>query len=378
MTVCRRCILDTKILPELKLDDGGTCTFCRIHDDLEQKNPVDPNRLNDVVKRMKRDGVGKGKRYDCIVGISGGCDSSYLLDLCVSKGLRVLAVHWDNDWNTKIAQNNIKKITEQLSVDVKRVDANREEYDDICRSFLLASVPDADIPNDIAITTVLLREAKANDCHYVLDAHNFRTEGTCPLSWSYMDGKYIESVHKAFGTVPMKTFPNLWLNEWLEYLLYFPVARPRLLYHVEYDKQKVMRYLDQKFGWKWYGGHHMENKYTIFVGNYVQPNKFGIDLRYIEFSALVRNKQMRRDEAVRRIREQPFVDPEIMEEVKQRLNIDIDMVMRLPKKIHNDYETYQQTFHNLEPVFSSLLQKGRIPETFYIKYVKGIERREGK
>ena len=135
---------------------------------------------------------------------------------------------------------------------------------------------------------------------------------------------------------------------------------------------EAKRFLTEKFGWQWYGGHHMENKYTIFVGNYLHPRKFGIDLRLIEFSALIRSGQLWREGAFRGLEKPPYMDTSILREVEMRLNIDIDEIMALPKKTHNDYETYQQTFRNLEPVFSILHRMGRIPSTFYLKYVKGV------
>ena len=370
MVKCVRCILDSDQNPELTFGEKGECSFCKIHDKLESDNPISPSKLIETINRIKSEG--KGRKYDCIVGVSGGCDSSYLLNLCVENGLRPLAVHWDNNWNTEIAKENIGKITNKLFIDLVKVGVNRREYDDICRSFLLASTCDADIANDIALTTTLLKVAKDNECHFVLDAHNFRTEGTAPISWSYMDGKYIESVHKQFGKVQMKTYPNLWLENWLEYLINFPIERPRLLYHVDYDKEEAKRFLTERFGWQWYGGHHMENKYTIFIGNYLHPRKFGIDLRWIEFSALIRSGQMGREEAFRGLEKPPYTDTSILREVERRLNIDIDEIMALPKKTHNDYETYQQTFRNLEPVFSILHRMGRIPSTFYLKYVEGV------
>lgn len=375
MTACKKCILDSRI-PDLTVDSEGVCNLCHLHDNFEKLYPFDKKggtQLSKLVKLMKR--TGRSKRYDCVVGVSGGCDSSFLLAKTVEWGLRPLAVHWNNGWNTETAHTNIRRMVKGLGVDYYEYGVAKQEYDDICRSFLLASVPDADIPNDIALTSVLYYTCDKFKVPFMLNGHNFRTEGICPLSWSYMDGKYVASVQAKHGTVPLKTYPNLWLKQWLKWMTEDKIRRLRPLYYLDYRKEGAKRFLHDRFGWRWYGGHHCENKYTIFVGNYLQPRKFGIDLRLVEFAALVRSGHISRKKALKEINKPPSIDKSIIEEVKERLqlsNEDFEKIMGAPKKTHNDYETYQTQFRQKKALFTRLFNNGMIPATFYNKYILQI------
>jgi hypothetical protein len=345
-----------------------------LHDQFEGQYPTGSEGqilLSKLTENIRKDG--EGKKYDCVVGVSGGCDSSFLLAKTVELGLRPLAVHWNNGWNTDKATRNIQRMVDGLNVDFYEYRMDRQEYDDLCHSFLLASVPDADIPNDIGLTTVLYYACERFGVKHILNGHSFRTEGMAPLSWSYMDGKYIESVHKQFGHIPLKTFPNLTLDKWLCWLNDCQIERHRPLYYMDYNKAKAMEYLRQTFGWQWYGGHHCENKYTIFVGNYVHPFKFDIDLRLIEFSAMIRSGFMTKEQAREELEKPSPTDPAIIEEVKERLQLsdkELERIMKLPKKTHNDYETYRNEFHKRKAMFTELFKKGRIPATFYTKYIE--------
>jgi len=375
LKTCKRCILNDEI-PTVTLDRNGVCNYCKLHHEWETTYVADglsrykTDGLTRLIKQIQRERK-KNSRYDCIVGISGGCDSSYLLMLVKDHGLNPLAVHWNNGWNTEIAENNVIKVVKRLGVDLCIVGMNQIEYDDICHSFLLASVPDADIPNDIALTTVLYMAAEAFNVTNILDGHSYRTEGTCPIGWSYMDARYIQSVQEKYGSIPLETFPNLWLPKWVRWLN-MGIKRPRLLWYLNYDKKEAQRVLRQRFKWQWYGGHHCENKYSMFVGNYLQPQKFGIDLRYIEYSALIRSGQMSQRTALDIITDPPEIDEWVIEEVKERLRLgigDLETIMAMPIKTHLDYDTYRAEFKRLEPLFSKLVRDKAIPNTFYQKYV---------
>ena len=289
-------------------------------------------------------------------------------------GVRLLAVHWDNNWNTDIADNNIQKLVGELGVDNIHFKVNQIEYDDLCRSFLLASTPDADIPNDIALTTVLYQAADSFNIPFIINGHSFRTEGFAPLGWTYMDGGYIEDVHKRYGRVPLKTFPNLTLEKWLPWIQK-KIKRVRPLYNMNYQKDTVVNQVLPRLGWEWYNGHHMENKYTIFVGNYLWPKKFNIDFRIIEYSALIRSKQMNRDEALELLSKTPMCPDHIVYEVMKRLRLSrkqLDDILTMPIKTYRDYNTYQKYFKKNKDLFTDYYEQGLIPKTFYEKYVVGI------
>jgi tRNA(Ile)-lysidine synthase TilS/MesJ len=373
MKQCLRCILHTEI-PSVKIDENGICNYCKLHDHWTFKYTVGgEKKLHRILNQIKEEGL--GKNYDCIIGISGGCDSSYVLDYLVERGVRPLAVHWDNGWNTQTANENIRKITQGLGVDSYRVGVKQDEYNDILRSFLLASTPDADIPNDIALTTVLYRACDLFDSKYIINAHSFRTEGTTPLGWSYMDGGYILDVHGKFGLKPIPSYPNL--NYVLfKYYIEKRFKRIRPLWYLNYDKQKAIKHLKNKFDWEWYGYHHFENEYTIFVGAYLWRKKFNMDLRYIEFSALIRSGFMTRENALKEIENEPKYKRILPYKVRRKLGLTLEQwnkILSAPPKTYRDYGSYRRQFKQDKAFFENALKKGLIPETFFKKYVEGVQ-----
>ena len=330
MQQCVRCIMDDKI-PNISFDSNGLCSYCSLHDKMVLEYPTGQKGeeiVKSIVAQIKEDG--KGKKYDCVVGISGGCDSSFLLWKCKEYGLRPLAMTFDNTWSTPISTENVSNICEKLDVDLYTYVVDSDEFNDICRSFLHASVPDADVPNDIAISAMYYRACNKYDINYFICGHSFRTEGTVPLGWTYMDGKYIESVHKQFGKIPMKTFPNLDMDFWLSNI---HRKRIRLLYYFEYNKEEVKQMLAEKFEWQWYGGHHRENEYTKFVKSFLLPKKFGIDKRFVEFSALIRSGNMTKEEAVEIMKEPEKVESGFMEYVLKRLDLTKEQFEQIKKDI---------------------------------------------
>jgi hypothetical protein len=189
-----------------------------------------------------------------------------------------------------------------------------------------------------------------------------------------MDAKYIESIYKLYGSGSrLKTFPNLWLSRWLKWIIVNRIKKIRPLYYIDYHKNEVKEFMTEKYGWKWYGGHHMENRTAYFTNNYYLPKKFGIDLRYCEFSALIRSGQMTRENALKQILEKKIFDNGILEEVKKRLELsdrDFESIMALPKKTYRDYKTYKETFETLKPFFWGLYKLNLVPQSFYLKYTK--------
>lgn len=376
MKTCSRCIFNTEI-PSVKIGASGVCNYCEIHDSLDDRYPLDGStsgEINSIIKEIKNSE--KDSEYDCIVGLSGGCDSSYMLYLLKEKyKLNPLAITFDNTWGSTIAIENILNMTESLGVDLHTHVVNSEEFNDICRSFLYASTPDADTPTDLAIAKLFYTTMSQFNIKYSFCGHSFRSEGTVPLGWTYMDSKYIRSVHDAFGTIPIKTMPMLDIDYWVEQLKK-PDQRDRirLLYYEKYDKESVKTMLSNKFGWQWYGGHHHENEWTKFVKSYLLPRKFGIDKRYVEFSALIRSGQMSREDALSKIGELPEVGEDLIRHTKSRLNLsdeEFSKIMKLEIKSYKDYDNSREFFRENKEFFKDLLEKGLVSKTFYEKYVKG-------
>ena len=370
-TICSRCIYDDSV-PQITFDEEGVCSYCKIHDSMEAEYPTGVEgleKLKELAEDIKRSG--KRKKYDCIVGVSGGCDSSYLLYLAKNKlGLRPLAVHFDNTWNSKIAVENIHKVLKKLDVDLYTYVMDNEEFSDLAQAMLHASIPEIDALTDIALTTVLYMAAEKHGVKYILNGHSFRTEGIAPLGICYCDGKYIQSIHKEFGKQKMKRFPNLWLHKWLIWICK-GIKRVRPLYYIQYNKEETKKFLSEEFGWEWYGGHHMENRYTSFANKYYIPTKFKIDYRNVEFSALVRSKQLKRDVAIKLMESPPECPEDIIEEVKNRLCIsdeEFKAILSAQTKSAKEYKTYHPTFRRLRPLFWVFLKADLIPKSFYIKY----------
>lgn len=374
---CARCIYDETI-PYIYFDSEGVCNYCRQHELLEQEYPTgkEGEKLIALAEQIKI--AGKNKKYDVIVGISGGCDSSYLLYKTKELGLRPLAVHFDNTWNSKIAVENIHNILKKLDVDLYTHVVDAQEFNDILKSFIKASVPEIDTPSDIGLATTHYLAAEKYGIKYIFEGHSFRTEGIAPQGWSYMDGKYIQTVHDKYGTgIKIETFPNLWLAKWLKWLIINQIKKIRPLYYIDYKKDETKEFLSKELGWQWYGGHHMENRIAYFLNNYWYPKKFGIDLRYSEFSALVRTGQMKREEALDKIKTSNIFDESILEEIKKRLSItdeEFEMMMKAPNKSYRDYKTYKQTFEKMRGFFWLLYKADLVPKSFYMKYTRKYEK----
>lgn len=371
LTRCTRCVYDLTV-PGIEFDAEGVCNYCHIHDRLELEYPTGDagaRHLQRLADQLRREG--RGKRYDVVVGVSGGCDSSYLVAKAVELGLRPLAVHFDNTWNSPIATQNIYNVLDRLGVELSTLVVNSREYDDLYRAFMLAGVKDVEAPTDIGLAATMYRAAEEHGIRAIFEGHSFRTEGIAPLGWIYMDGRYIESVHRQFGTVPLKTFPNLSLGSFLRWSAVRGIRRYRPLYHLDYKKDEAKAFLAAELGWQWYGGHHLENRFTAFWHTYFLPVRYGIDARLLGHAALVRSGQLDREAALADLAAPHTPDPEVLGLVKKRLRFTDDelaAVMATPHRHYTDYPTYKRTFERLRPLFWLLYRFDRVPKSFYMKF----------
>ncbi len=375
MIICTRCIYDEKV-PNILFNNLGVCNYCIQHDELEKEYPIDERgdeKLNILVNQIKK--AGSNKKYDCIIGVSGGCDSSYLLYRLVDYGLRPLAVHFDNTWNSAISTMNIYKITNKLGVDLYTHVVNNKEYDEIYRAFLRSGVPDIEAPTDIGIATTQYLAAAKYNIKYIIEGHSFRTEGISPLGWLYMDGKYIDSIVKEYGNMEIDTFPNLTLKKQLKWMVVNRFKRVRPLYYMNYNKKNAMDLLKTKFNWEWYGGHHLENQFTAFYHRYFMPKRFGIDQRLLGYAALTRSGQLSREKALSNMGQSIENNElnEILYLVKKRLGYgdnEFQSIMNIPKKNYKEFKTYKKTFERLKPFFFLMYRLDLVPKSFYMKYTK--------
>ena len=241
---CKKCLYDSNI-PYITFDTNGICNYCNQFEKLEKEYPTGKNGmeyLKKLAQKINKESV--GKKYNVVVGVSGGCDSTYLLYLTKKLGLRPLAAHFDNTWNSKIAVENINNALKKLDIDLFTYVVNNKEYNDIFKSFLKASVPDIDSPSDIGLATTHYLAANKYGIKYIFEGHSFRTEGISPHGWFYMDGRYIKSIHKLFGTQKMKTFPNLTLFRFLKWTLFDGIKKIRPLYYIDYNKDEIKKFLE--------------------------------------------------------------------------------------------------------------------------------------
>ncbi len=372
--ICTRCIMDDTV-QGITFDENGECTFCKIHDELEVKFPLNEHttkELEHLITKIKKDG--KGKRYDCVLGVSGGRDSTYTLYTAVKMGLRPLAVHFDNGWNSDLAVQNIKNVCKKLNVELYTHVADWEEFKDMQRAFLKASVPDAEVPTDWVIFSVLFKAANDEGVKYIIHGHSFRTEGTTPLTWTYMDGKYVNYIQKHFGTRKIKSFPVMNMFNYLYYTFIKKIVQVRLLYYIPYDENVILEMLTNEVGWQSYGGKHHESKYTGFFQSFILPRKFNIDKRKLHYSSLIRSGQLSRDTALEKVHIDPYIGGnETLEYCLKKLDFthqEFEAIMNGKPKLFLDYKSYYSLVRSIEKPIKWGTKIGVIPDTVYRKFFK--------
>jgi len=334
--------------PDIAFDEVGLCNHCREYETTMQTQtpPMEQRReaLDQIVSEIKV--AGQGQEYDCIIGVSGGVDSTYVAYLVKQLGLRPLAVHMDNGWNSELAVSNIEKVLKKLEIDLYTYVLDWEEFKDLQLSFLKASVSDAEIPTDHAIHAVLYQQAARRNIRYILFGTNLATEAILPVSWTFgiQDWRYISGVHQQFGSKPLKTFPHV--GYWTLNYHYRQIKRIKhvsVLDYIDYSKADAMRVLTDVLGWRPYGGKHYESIYTRFFQGYILPTKFGIDKRRAHLSTLIVSGQMTRDEALAEIRQPPYagyMQEDDMDYVLKKFGFSEDefqRIMALPVRTYHDY-----------------------------------------
>jgi hypothetical protein len=291
--------------------------------------------------------------------------------LAKQHGLRPLAVHYDNTWNSAIATQNISKITKALDVDLYTHVCDNKEADDIFRSFFLASVPEVDGSTDIALAETMYRAAAKYGIRYVFEGHSFMAEGVAPMGKAYVDGGYIASIHRKFGTRPMKTFPNMTFSRFLYWTMIKRIRKVRPFWYLDYSKEAARKFLEDFCGWKYYGGHHLENRMTAFHHSFYAPTKFGLDQRNNTLAALVRSGRMSRDDALKEYAAAPPAEDDLIAYVIKRFAItrsEFWEIMGKPRRYFTDYVTYKKRFERFRPLFYILAKANLVPMSFYLKY----------
>jgi N-acetyl sugar amidotransferase len=372
LKVCNRCIYDERVA-SISFDSTGVCNYCHQLDELSKLystgTPLGEKKWRKIIDKIKCSG--RGKKYDCIVGVSGGTDSSFMVYLAKKAGLRPLAVHYDNTWNSAIATQNIEKVLRALDVDLYTHVVNNKESDDIFRSFFYAGVAEIEASTDLALAEVMYRAAAKYKVKYVLEGHSFVTEGITPVGRNYFDGRYIKSIHRQFGSMKIKSYPLMTFFRFLWWTAIARVRKIRPFWYIDYDKEKDRAFLEKNYDWQYYGGHHLENRMTAFFHGIYAPRKFGMDFRNNSLSALVRLGKISREEAWSQYNTPPEIEDDLESYFKKRLGLDdekYEKIMQSVPKSWTDYPTYKKRFEVLRPLFYVLAKANLVPMSFYLKY----------
>lgn len=361
--ICFRCVMDTTA-PEIIFDEKGNCNFCNHYfEELVKEIYSDDNggrRLETLFSRIKKE----NKKYDCLIGLSGGVDSSYVAYLVkVVYGLNPLAIHLDNGWNSELSVANVEQIVKRLNIDLYTHVLDWNEFKDIQVSFLKSGITNIEIPTDHAIWAVLIKKAAEMNIKYIVAGNNVVTESIMPESWLYgsKDSKIIKAIHKKYGKVKFKKYPSLSIINYIDYLLLRGIKWIPILNYISYSKSEAKKILINDLGWRDYGGKHYESIYTRFFHAYYLPNKFGIDLRKAYFSALVCSGQISRDEALNELSKPPATDDILIKDrdyVIKKLGLsfsEFEEIMNSNNRLYSDYPNN----HNIWKKFGGIVKSAR-------------------
>ncbi len=362
-TCCTHCVLDVSD-SFITFDDKGVCNYCNEYRKKEKEfiREKESKVYDSFISRIKKSR--KQSEYDCIIGISGGLDSSWLLYLAKQSGLNPLAVHYDCGWNTENAVNNIEKLVNQLKVDLYTYVVNWEEFRDVQLAYLKAGVVDLEIPTDHSFMASLYKTAAKFKVKYILTGHNFVTEGIMPRSWVYNKGDAVNlmDIHRRFGKIKrLESFPVINLINKFYYYNVKRIENVHLLNYADYVKSTASKILAEQFDWKQHPVKHGESIWTRFYQCYILPARFGIDKRRAHLSTLICSGQITREEALNELL-MPVYDPHLFhsdkEFVQKKFGItdhEMDQYMLLSNAKHEDYKTdliIKQAYNAIRNTFS--------------------------
>lgn len=347
--ICTRCIMDTTD-PAITFDKDGVCNHCRNYDNVIASMPQGAERggiLKGIIEKIKKDG--RGREYDCILGISGGVDSAYTAYLAKQYGLRVLTVHVDAGWNSEIAVSNIKKMCSKLGFDLHTIVVDWETMKELQRAYMFSGLADLDVPQDHVFIAGMYHFARKYHIKYMLHGGNMATEGILPSSWGYSSWDYasIKDVYRKCGRnrISLKKYPHIGILQYIAYNYRRNVETIRLLNLVDYSKKVAIETLSKEFGWEYYGGKHFESRFTKFFQSYYLPQKFGYDKKRAHLSSLIVGGEMSRDEALREMEDNSaYTKEEMLEDldyILKKLDISYDewdAIMLAPCKTEDDYK----------------------------------------
>lgn len=343
--------------PEIWFDEKGVCSHCHRFNTIAKPVLDKANSgqglkdLEIILSKIKE--KGKNKQYDCLIGISGGVDSTYVAYKVKELGLKPLAVHFDSGWNSELAVNNIENIVKKLNIDLYTHVVDWDEMRDLQLAFFKASVANCDIPTDHAFFAVLLKIAAKYGINYIISGSNFATEFILPKAWGYSaaDLRHLKAIHKCFGSFKLKRYPTL---SFVARYFYYPFLKNiktiELLNYLPYEKKAAKEVISKELEWRDYGGKHYESVFTRFFQAYYLPVKFGFDKRRAHLASLVVSGQTSRDEALAQMtlpadtQERLLIDKEFVAKKLGLSNEQFNEILNLPCKTHKSYSSSEVLF----------------------------------
>ena len=376
---CTRCVMNS-VIPGIKFDENGACTYCRIHDKLERMFPNGPEGreiLERLAEKMRR--KGRGRKYDCVVGVSGGRDTSYCLHYVAREmGLRPLAVHFDNGWDSDVAKTNLAMVCDKLGVELHTIIMDWPESRELTNSTIRACVPYIDLTDDVGIASSLYRTAANERVRYVILSHSFREEGITPLIWNYMDARFTRATVKRFCRMKpkeLKHFKNVDIHHMLYWMFVKGIRVVNITNYYDDVGEHIEELLAREYGWVDTGQHHMDNEMFALV-YYYSRHKFGFDWRVIELSAKVRTGVITRDQAIEALESVPFFENEELVDYglkKQGLSREeFDEILRAPNKFFTDYPSYYPLLRAFKYPIKALCRLHFLPAHAYEKFFEAI------
>jgi len=366
--VCKRCVMDTTI-KVITFDEEGICNYCKGYEErIKNELFVEPERsakLKLLIEQMKKDG--KGKKYDCVIGVSGGVDSSYIAHLVNNYELRPLAIHLDNGWNSELAVQNIQKLLVELDIDLYTHVIDWEEFKDLQKAFILSSIENLEIPTDHAINALLLKMANKYGIKYILNGSNLVTEGILPVQGGRnIDYRLLRDIHKKFGTKSLKTYPMMNIFQYAYLFLVKKIKFIPLLNYIDYNKEESIVLLEEKYAWKRYGGKHYESIFTRFFQGYILPKKYNYDKRKAHLSTLIMSNQITREQAIEELTKQPYLDQNLLKEDYQYFLKKFDFtdeefqkIMKTSPSEPTDFKSYEYMFDRFKGLMTKIKEHAK-------------------
>jgi N-acetyl sugar amidotransferase len=346
---CSITIMDNIADPDIRFDDKGICNYYYEYQEAASQGLVlgeqGKAKLEHLAEKIKKSG--QGKQYDCLIGLSGGVDSTYVAYLVKELGLRPLAVHLDNGWNSELAVRNIENIVNKLNIDLYTLVINWEEFKDIQIAYLRASVVDIEVVSDHAIFATMYKLAKEKKISYIISGTNIVTEHIMPPSWLYkkMDFANLKDIHDQYGTRKLVTYPTFDFKKYVYYSGILKLTPISILNYIEYNKKEVKDVITRKLDWRDYGGKHYESIFTKFYQAYILPHKFNIDKRKAHLSTLICSGQIKREEALEEMKKPLYNEPELKQDTEYVLKkfglsaAEFEAIMKNPVRRHEDFKT---------------------------------------